>query len=145
MGDAQPFGMHTSSASYEIDAKWKIVRANDTFCRIFRCTEPGLIGRDIRDLMRDDWRLDFRTYVARALVGVGDYEITLPMVAPCGEHGWFKHALEPIVDAGLLSGYRATVAPHVVHEAAPAKRWWEWRVPKAASTAQSQADLPIAS
>lgn len=127
MADALLPGMTPPIASYQIDSKWKIVRASDAFCRQFRCTEQGLVGRDIRDLMREDWRLDFRRYVARALVGIGDYDATLPMVAPCGEEGWFKHTLEPLIEDHVLSGYRATVTPHLVHEAAPAKRWWEWR------------------
>jgi PAS domain S-box-containing protein len=120
--------MDSSTPAYQVDEKWKIVRANDAFCRTFRCSESGLVGRDVRDLLRDDWRLDFRTYVARALVGVGDYSVTVPMVAPCGEEGWFKHTMEPLIDQGLLAGYRATVTPHVVREAAPAKRWWNFAV-----------------
>lgn len=115
---------------YQIDSKWKIVRANDAFCRTFRCTEAGLIGRDIRDLMREDWRLDFRTYVARALVGVGESSVTLPMVAPSGEHGWFKHIIEPLFAHGLLAGYRATVTPHFVRASAPVAPWWERCAPK---------------
>lgn len=105
---------------YQIDSKWTIVAANDEFCRVFRCAEAGLIGRDVRDLLRADWRMDFRTYVVRALVGVGNTDVTLPMVAPCGEHGWYKHSLEPLMEDGMLVGYRATVTPHVVQQAAPA-------------------------
>lgn len=116
-----------TSATYQIDSKWKIICVSETFCRLFRTTGPGLIGRDIRDLMRDDWRQDFRTYVARALVGVGDAEVTLPMMAPCGEQGWYKHALEPVVEDGQLKGYRAHVAAHAAPAAAPAKRWWDLR------------------
>jgi len=119
--------MTTATPSYDIDAKWKIVRANEQFCRTFRVTESGLIGRDVRDLIRHDWRLDFRTYVARALVGVGETDATVPMVAPCGEEGWFRHCLEPQLEDGALLGYRATVTPHNVHAAAPPRRWWEWR------------------
>lgn len=137
--------MATSTPSYEIDAKWKIVRANDAFCRAFRCAEAGLIGRDIRDLMREDWRLDFRTYVARALVGIGDDHITLPMVAPCGTEGWFKHTLEPVLEHGMLSGYRATVTPHLVQRSAETKRWWDLRVPKMVWNFDTQATLPHAS
>ncbi|OFW36418.1 MAG: hypothetical protein A3J29_12700 [Acidobacteria bacterium RIFCSPLOWO2_12_FULL_67_14b] len=111
---------------YEIDQRWKIVKANEAFCRAFRCTESGVIGRDVRDLLRDDWRLDFRACVARALVDV-ELDLTLPMVAPCGEHGWFKHSLEPLMDQGVLARYRATIQPHVVAAAEPVKRWWEWR------------------
>ncbi|HYE87518.1 MAG TPA: PAS domain-containing protein [Vicinamibacterales bacterium] len=133
--------MDTSTPSYEIDSKWKIVRANEAFCRTFRCTEPSLIGRDIRDLLRQDWRLDFRTYVARALVGVGDYDVTLPMVAPSGEEGWFKHTLEPIIEDGVLGGYRATLAPHVVRAAAAAKRRWAWPVTAATSSSSTSTDL----
>lgn len=124
--DALPMGMTAQDATYQIDAKWTIVRASDEFCRMFRCTEAGLVGRDIRDLLREDWRLDFRAYVARALVGIGDQDVTLPMVAPCGKQGWFKHVLEPILENGLLEGYRATVTPHVALVARP-KRWWDLR------------------
>jgi PAS domain-containing protein len=121
--------MTTHTPSYQIDSKWRIVAANEAFCRQMRCTEAGLIGRDVRDLLRSDWRLDFRTYVARALVGVGDLEVILPMVAPCGLEGWYKHTLELVSEDGSLAGYRATVTPHIVHAAAPPKRRWEWRAP----------------
>lgn len=118
--------MSTPTAAYEINAKWAIVRANDAFCRLFLVTPQGLIGRDVRDLLRRDWQLDFRTYVAQAMVGVGDTDVTIPMVAPCGEEGWFKHSLEPIMADGLLTGYRATVAPHLaVASAEPAQPWWQ--------------------
>jgi len=127
MTDAVAPGMTNQAPAYQIDSRWKIIRANDPFCRIFRCTEPSLLGRDVRDLLRDDWRLDFRTYVARALVGVGDNDVTLPMVAPCGEEGWFQHTLEPLLEDGLLAGYRATIQPHTVTAAKPAKRWWDYR------------------
>ena len=114
------------TAAYEIDAKWAIVRANDAFCRLFRVTPQGLIGRDVRDLLRRDWQLDFRTYVARALVGIGETDVTIPMVAPSGEEGWFKHALEPLMKDGLLTGYRATVSPHAIVAAAqPPQHWWQ--------------------
>jgi PAS domain-containing protein len=119
--------MSNPTLTYQIDAKWRIVRVSETFCRAFRCTESGLIGRDVRELLREDWRLDFRAYVARALVGVGDCDATVPMVAPCGEPSWFKHTLEPLIEDGTLAGYRATMVPHIVHEAAPAQRWWDWR------------------
>lgn len=137
--------MDTSTPSYEIDAKWKIVRANEAFCRAFRCVETCLVGRDIRDLMRDDWRLDFRAYVARALVGIGDDHVTLPMVAPCGTEGWFKHTLEPMLEDGRLAGYRATVTPHLTHHAAEPTRWWGMRVPKVVWNIDSHASLPKAS
>lgn len=123
------FGMSdTTIPAYQIDARWRIVQANDAFCRTLHCTESSLIGRDVRDLLRADWRLDFRTYVARALVGVGDLDATLPLVAPCGKEGWFKHLLEPQMDDGLLAGYRATIQPHAVQaRAEESKRWWQWR------------------
>jgi PAS domain-containing protein len=122
--------MDTSTPSYQIDSKWMIVAANEAFCRAFRCAEAGLIGRDVRDLLRPDWRLDFRTYVARALVGIGETDVTLPRVAPCGDQGWYKHSLEPIMTNGLLTGYRASVVPHVVQQAAPVTRWWHLRAPR---------------
>lgn len=122
-------GMTTPAATYEINERWRIVRASEELCRVFRCAEADLIGRDVRDLLREDWRLDFRSYVARALVGVGDYDVTVPMVTPGGEHGWFKHTLEPLSDEGALLGYRATIVPHIVHAAAPAKGWWDSRWP----------------
>jgi PAS domain S-box-containing protein len=125
--DASSGGMNYSPAAYQIDANWQIVRANDAFCRLLQCRELDLIGRDIRLLLREDWRLDFRTYVARALIGVGDYDATVPMVALSGESCWFKHSLRPIVESGLLTGYRATIEQHGVTAAAPAMRWWDWR------------------
>ena len=119
--------MTSPAATYQIDQKWKIIRASEEFCRAFHCTERSMIGRDVRDLLRADWRLDFRTYVARALVGVGDCDVMLPMVAPCGEQGWFKHTLEPMMEDGVLIGYRAAIVPHIVRATAPAPRWWERR------------------
>lgn len=112
---------------YQIDTRWTIVRANEAFCQTFHCTESSLIGRDVRELLRADWRLDFRTYVARALVGVGDLDVTLPLVAPCGEQGWFKHRLEPLMEDGRLAGYRASIQRHVAAAVATPKRWWTWR------------------
>lgn len=119
--------MDQTIPAYQVDARWRIVRANDPFCRTFHCTESTLIGHDVRELLRDDWRLDFRTYVARALVGVGDVELTVPLVAPCGEQSWFKHRIEALVEDGLLTGYRATIQPKVARVAGTTKRWWEWR------------------
>lgn len=135
------WGMDTTP-SYQIDSKWTIVAANEAFCQAFRCSEGGLVGRDIRDLLRADWRLDFRTYVARALVGVGDSNVTLPMVAPCGEHGWYKHSLEPLMENGMLIGYRAAVTPHVVRKATPDNKWWQFRAPRTVWNFDTQ---PIAS
>lgn len=120
-------------ATYQVDSRWKIIRANDAFCRAFRCTEAGLLGRDVRDLLRDDWRPDFRTYVARALVGVGETDVTLPMVAPCGELGWYRHALEPMIEDGVLAGYRAHVAPHIIKPVESERRWWDFRAADAAA------------
>jgi PAS domain-containing protein len=118
-----------TTPQYQIDSKWLIVEVNEAFCRAFRCSEGGLIGRDIRDLLRVDWRVDFRTYVARALVGVGGKETTLPMVAPCGEEGWFKHSLEPLMEDGRLLGYRANVTPHLFRKS-EATSWWRLRSPR---------------
>lgn len=115
-----------AAPAYEIDERWKIVKVNDAFCREFKCSESGLIGRDIRDLMRADWRVDFRTYVSRALVGVGAPIVALPMIAPCGEQGWYTHQLEAVMQNGSLAGYRATIAPHATPAGAP-QRWFEWR------------------
>ncbi|MFA5907256.1 MAG: PAS domain-containing protein [Vicinamibacterales bacterium] len=112
---------------YQIDERWRIVSANNGFCRALRCTESSLVGRDVRELLRDDWRLAFRSYVARALVGVGDLDATVPLVAPCGEQHWFRHQLEPLIEDGMLAGYRATIQPHVAQLAEAPKRWWEWR------------------
>jgi PAS domain-containing protein len=139
--------MDRTIAEYQVDEKWQIVGANDEFCRAFRCSASGLIGRDARELLRQDWRLDFRAYVARALVGVGDLEVTLPMVAPCGQEGWYKHALEPILDNGLLAGYRASVRPHIIRQAAPAtKGWWNLRArdPRTVWDFETDINQPVA-
>jgi PAS domain S-box-containing protein len=121
-------GMHTSECVYEVDRKGKIVHASDAMCRALRCTRMGLIGRDVRQLLRPDFRPDFRLYVARAMVGTGSAEIVVPIVAPCGEEGWFKHMLVPLTEHGKLIGYRATVVPPPVHT--KARRWWQWPAPE---------------
>ena len=116
-----------TTATYEIDHCWKITRVNDEFCRVFRCTDETMIGRDVRDLLRVDWQLDFRTYVARALAGIGDFHATLPMAGPSGEEGWFKHKLVPLWEHGRLKGYRATLTPHVAQAAASVQHGWDSR------------------
>lgn len=108
---------------YEVDRRGLIVRVSDDLCRALRCTRMKLIGRDMRELLRPDFRPDFRLYVARALVGVGSAEIVVPIVAPSGEEGWFKHRLEPLMDEGRITGYRATVVPPPVNT--KARRWWQ--------------------
>lgn len=116
--------MDTVLAAYEIDATWKIVNVNDAFCRHLHATESGLVGRDIRDLLREDWLVDFRAYVARALVGIGSCTATIPLTAPCGTQAWFDHALEPLVEHGLLCGYRARIVPHAAR--VRHRSWWPW-------------------
>lgn len=117
----------TTLAVYQADARWRIVSASDQFCRTLHCTESSLLGRDARELLRDDWRNDFRHYVARALVGIGDLEATVPLVAPCGEQSWFKHHIEPLIENGMLEGFRASIRPHAVAMPAATKRWWQQR------------------
>lgn len=118
---------HLTVAVYQIDARWQIVSANEAFCRTLHCTESSLIGRDARELLRQDWRDDFRHYVSRALVGVGGAEATVPFVAPCGQQAWFTHSIEPLTEDGLLVGYRASIQPHAAADAAPPRHWWTWR------------------
>jgi PAS domain S-box-containing protein len=120
--------MQTSECVYEVDRRGVIVNASDEFCRALRCTRMGLIGRDVSELLRPDFRPDFRMYVARALVGVGSAEIVVPVVAPCGEEGWFKHLLVPLSEEGRITGYRATVVPPPVQTRS--RRWWEWPTPE---------------
>jgi PAS domain-containing protein len=114
-------------ARYQVNARWEIVGTNEGFCRLFRSTEAALLGRDIRDLLRQDWQRDFRNYVARALVGVGGIEATVPMRAPGGYELWCKHELEPIMQDGRLAGYHASVEPRHVAVVDSPKRWWQWR------------------
>ena len=99
--------------AYQVDSKWRIVAANDEFCRALRVTAPSLIGRDVRELIRQDWQSDFSSYVAKALVGAGDASMTLPIVRPREEPAWFMHTLEVIKIAGAISGYRAWLVPHL--------------------------------
>lgn len=134
--------MTNPSATYQVDSRWKITRASDAFCRAFRCTEASLLGRDVRDLLREDWRPDFRAYVARALVGVGDADVTLPMAAPCGELAWYKHKLEAIIEEGVLVGYRASIAPHIPAAPKAGTRWWNFR--PAAPTVWNFDERPLA-
>ena len=119
--------MTSSNPVYQVDSQWRIVRANEEFCRTFKCTEAGLIGRDIRELLREDWHRDFRNYVARALVGIGQCEANVPLTAPCGEVAWYRHALEPMLEEDSIVGYRATLTPQVAPPAPPPRRWWNWR------------------
>jgi PAS domain-containing protein len=129
MSNALAIGMADQAlAAYEIDTRWRIVEANEAFCRTFHSTRSSLVGRDVRDLLRADWRADFRSYVARALVGVGAADVTLPLVAPCGLEGWFKHFLEPLITDGHLAGYHATIEPYAPPvNVVGLKRWWVWR------------------
>jgi PAS domain S-box-containing protein len=120
--------MNTSDCVYEVDRKGLIVYASDGLCRALRCTRMGLMGRDLRDLLRPDFRPDFRMYVSRALVGIGAKEIVVPILAPSGEEGWFKHSLEPLLDNGRIMGYRATMTPPPVKT--HPRRWWDWPTPE---------------
>jgi PAS domain-containing protein len=121
--------METTGCVYEVDRRGLIVYASDELCCALRCSRMGLLGRDFRELLRPDFRPDFRMYVSRALVGVGSKEIVVPMVAPCGAEGWFKHALEPLINEGRITGYRATDVPPPVTSAKP-RRWWQWPTPE---------------
>lgn len=128
MSDASHLGMPDNTlAVYQFDAHWRIVSASEQFCRTLRCTESSLIGRDARELLREDWRNDFRHYVAQALVGVGDTEVAVPLVAPCGKQAWFKHEIAPLIANGMLEGYRASIRPQAVARPHASKPWWEWR------------------
>ena len=99
------------SATYQIDTECRIQRANEALCRLLRCAEAGLIGRDVHDLVRADWRDHYRPSLDRARDGVT--EVAVPIVAPCGLEGWFTHTLEPVRRNGTVVGYRATVVAHV--------------------------------
>lgn len=111
-------------ATYQVDARWQIIMANEEFCRLFRSTESGLIGRDVRDLLREDWRHDFRRYVARALVGAGEHAVTVPMLAPCGDELWCNHDLTPLIINGAPEGFRATIAPRQATVLQGPNHWW---------------------
>jgi hypothetical protein len=128
--------MASSIASYQVDKQFRIYRASEEFCRVFKCTEAGLIGRDIRELLRHDWHKDFRNYVSRALIGIGRCDSMVPMTAPCGDAAWYRHVIEPILEDGAIAGYRATVTPQVVKAVErPARRWWQWKTPSLAAAA----------
>jgi PAS domain S-box-containing protein len=115
----------TPQATYVVDAKWQIVSVDLEFCRLFRVSQSGVIGRDFRDLLRKDFRLDFRRYVARALVGAGQSVATFPMVAPCGDEHWVTHTLEPLSSEGMLAGFKATMHARV-EQVEVKKSWWHW-------------------
>lgn len=121
--------MPTTECGYEVDRKGRIVCVSDEMCRALRSSRTGLIGRDVRELLRPDFRPDFRMYVSRALVGVGSAAIMVPMVAPCGEEGWFTHAIEPLVENGRITGYRASVVPPPM-KSAKTRKWWQWPAPQ---------------
>lgn len=88
----------------------------------------GLIGRDVRDSLREDWKIDFRRSVARALVGVGDLEVKVPMITPSGQEVWCRHDLEPILNEGLIAGFNATIEPRRAATSAEGPKWW-WQRP----------------
>jgi len=110
-------------ARYRVNCHWQIVEADAEFCRLFRGEKAALIGRDVRELLRQDWRLDFRRYVARALVGVVELTATVPMMAPCGQDVWCRHDLEPVMEDGLLAGFNATVMARRSTVAEGPRRW----------------------
>ena len=115
------------TARYQVNAQWQIVEADTEFCRLFRGSRAALIGRDVRELLRQDWRLDFRRYVARALVGVGEPEAMVPMLAPCGQEVWCRHHLEAVIQDGFLAGFTATIVLRLSTVSTGPKRWWQWR------------------
>lgn len=117
--------MHSAGYVYEVDRTGIIIDATDELCRALRCTRASLIGRDVREVLRPDYRQDFRLYVARALAGAGSAETMVPMLAPSGDEGWFKHTIEPTVREGRITGYRAVVVPPNPPAAKP-RRWWQW-------------------
>jgi len=99
----------STEASYQIDTECRIVRASDAFCRLMRCAEAGLVGRDAHDLVRGEWRPNYGMLMARARDGAS--EIAVPLIAPCGLEGWFIHTMEAVRQNGAITGYRATVVP----------------------------------
>lgn len=119
--------MTTSFATYEVNSNWQIVKADAEFCRLFHGTESSLIGCDVRELLRDDFKLDFRRYVARALVGLGDVVATVPMMAPSGEALWCRHQLEPMLNDGRLTGFNATIEPRRTNVTQGPAGWWQWQ------------------
>ena len=99
------------SATFHIDTNCRIQRANEALCRMLRCAEAGLIGRDVHDLVRQDWRDQYRPLLARARDGAA--EANVPIVAPCGLEGWFTHTLEALRQNGAVVGFRVTVVAQV--------------------------------
>jgi PAS domain-containing protein len=114
--------------TYQADPNWRIVAANEAFCRALRASAAGLIGRDVRDLIRRDWRSDFGSYVAMALVGAGNDTLTLPLVTPRAGETWFMHTLEAIQDGGSVAGYRAWLVPHIAGQRQGWRRWFRREV-----------------
>ena len=112
--------------AYQVDSNWRIVAANAEFCRALRAPSAGLIGRDIRDLIRRDWQSDFSSYVAKAIAGAGDDTLTVPIVMPRTGETWFMHTLEVIADGSSVTGYRAWLVPHFASESR-ARGWWRRR------------------
>lgn len=108
--------------AYQVDSAWRIVAANDAICRALGFASARVLGCDVRDLIRPDWQSDFRSYVAKALVGAGRDTLTLPFITSDASEAWFTHTLEPISDKGVLNGYRAWLVPHVA-----SRRWGRWR------------------
>jgi hypothetical protein len=103
-----------SSATLQIDTDCRIQGASDAFCRMMRCAPGGIVGRDVHDLIREDWRRHYRTVVERAKHGTS--EIAVPLVAPCGLEGWFTHTMEPVWHNGAVTAFRITVVPRTSEE-----------------------------
>jgi hypothetical protein len=81
---------------------------------MMRCAEAGLIGRDVHDLIRQEWRPHYGTLIERARDGRS--EIAVPLIAPCGLEGWFTHTMEPVREGGAITGYHATVVARTADE-----------------------------
>jgi len=97
--------------SYRADDAWKIAEVSAELCSYLRCTPAMLLGRDIRDLLPGTQRLAFRQYVASALSGPGDPELTIELIAPNGLLARFTHRIEAVGNGARLTGFRASLVP----------------------------------
>lgn len=93
---------------YRTDANGLFTFVNPTALRVMKCTEAGLIGRSYLDVIRPDYRQTvrrfYRSQFARRLPNTY-YEF--PAVAMDRTEVWLGQNVQPIMEAGRITGFQA--------------------------------------